>query len=389
MTQAALSRSRSPRDFMDAPRSLPTGDIGPVLIVSDALPDRNGVGAYYRDLLDQLRQHDCDATLVCPNPEKRAILQFPLPGDSTQRVWIPSPWRFRRIMKRVHPRTVIAATPGPFGLLGAWWAKRRGATVIVGFHTHFSGVTDLYNSRFLRAFSRFYFNIADKILFRYADLVLANSDAMVELARSLGAKRVDVMGTLLPVDALGEPRSPIRPRLERVLFAGRLAVEKRVQLVADAAAELPEIRFVVAGDGPLKSAIAERAKALSNLEYIGWIARRELLEQMDLADVLVLPSYVESFGTVALEAMARQRLALVSNSCGIVDWPVLADSLYQIAEGQSVADALREIAALPAEARIEKAKAARDAALRLNHSSLLHWLNVLKTEQAGIASVSA
>ncbi len=389
MTEAALSRSRSPRDFMDAPRSAPTGDIGPVLIVSDALPDRNGVGAYYRDLLDQLRQHDCDATLVCPNPEKRAILQFPLPGDSTQRVWIPSPWRFRRIMKRVRPRTVIAATPGPFGLLGAWWAKRRGATVIVGFHTHFSGVTDLYNNRFLRAFSRFYFNIADKILFRYADLVLANSDAMVELARSLGAKRVDVMGTLLPVDALGEPRSPIRPQLERVLFAGRLAVEKRVQLIADAAAELPEIRFVVAGDGPLKSAIAERAKALSNLEYIGWIARRELLEQMDLADVLVLPSYVESFGTVALEAMARQRLALVSNSCGIVDWPVLADSLYQIAEGQSVADALREIAALPAEARIEKAKAARDAALRLNHSSLLHWLNVLKTEQAGIASVSA
>ncbi len=389
MTEAALSRSRSPRDFMDAPRSAPTGDIGPVLIVSDALPDRNGVGAYYRDLLDQLRQHDCDATLVCPNPEKRAILQFPLPGDSTQRVWIPSPWRFRRIMKKVRPRTVIAATPGPFGLLGAWWAKRRGATVIVGFHTHFSGVTDLYNNRFLRAFSRFYFNIADKILFRYADLVLANSDAMVELARSLGAKRVDVMGTLLPVDALGEPRSPIRPQLERVLFAGRLAVEKRVQLIADAAAELPEIRFVVAGDGPLKSAIAERAKALSNLEYIGWIARRELLEQMDLADVLVLPSYVESFGTVALEAMARQRLALVSNSCGIVDWPVLADSLYQIAEGQSVADALREIAALPAEARIGKAKAARDAALRLNHSSLLHWLNVLKTEQAGIASVSA
>ena len=391
MTDAAVSQpqSQSPRDFMDAPRSVPSGDTGPVLIISDALPDRNGVGAYYRDLLDQLRQHECDATLVCPNPEKRAILKFPLPGDSTQRVWIPSPWRFRRIMKRVRPRTVIVATPGPFGLLGAWWAKRRGATLIVGFHTHFSGVTDLYNNRFLRAFSRFYFNIADKILFRYADLVLANSGGMVDLARSLGAKRVDVMGTLLPIDALSEPRSPIRPQLERVVFAGRLAVEKRVQLVADAAAELPDIRFVIAGDGPLKSEIASRAEALPNLEYTGWIARRELLEQMDLADVLVLPSYVESFGTVALEAMARQRLALVSNTCGIVDWPALADSLYQIDEGQSVTDALREIAALPSEARIKKARAAREAALRLNHSSLLHWLNVLKAEQTSVASVSA
>jgi len=389
MAHAAMTKSRALREFMDAPRSVPKGRIGPVLIVSDALPDRNGVGAYYRDLLDQLHEHNCEASLISPNPERKALLKFPLPGDSTQRVWIPSPWRFRRVMKEINPTTVIIATPGPYGMLGAWWAKRRGAAVIVGFHTHFSGVTDLYGNPFLRACSRFYFNIADKVLFRYGDLVLANSDGMVDLARKLGAKRVDVMGTLLPMDALNTPVTPIRKRVERVVFAGRLAVEKRVQLIADAARELNDIRFVIAGDGPLKPAIEEQARELDNLDYVGWVAREDLLREMDKADILVLPSYVESFGTVALEAMARERIALVSSTCGIVDWPALADSLCQIGEEQTVADALREIAALPAETRIALAKSARIAAQRLNYSSLLHWLNVIEEEQATAAAATA
>ena len=156
--------------------------------MSDSLPERNGVGAYYCDLMHLLEDEGYEATLLCPSEERPTIFQFPLPGDSTQRIWIPSFFRFRKVMKAVKPRAIIAATPGPYGLLGAWWSRRLGAKFIVGFHTHFSGVTDLYNSRFLRAVSRFYFNIADKILFRYGDLVLANSESMVELAESLAAK---------------------------------------------------------------------------------------------------------------------------------------------------------------------------------------------------------
>ena len=102
---------------------------------------------------------------------------------------------------------------------------------------------------------------------------------------------------------------------------------------------------------------------------------------MDTADVLVLPSTVESFGTVALEAMARQRLPLVSKNCGIVDWPQLVDNLYQIEEEESVADAIRRIAAASNEDRQTKAANGRKAALRLNESSVVHWLNMLLPDQ--------
>ena len=366
------------KDFMESPLAVPDGEIGPVIIISDALPERNGVGAYYKDLLDQLNDQGYQATFLSPNPEKWQLLKFPLPGDSTQTVYLPSLHRFYKAMKSVKPRAIVVGTPGPFGLLGTFWARHLKVRLIVGFHTHFSSVTDLYSNPFLRTFSRFYFNIADNLQFRYGDQILANSDQMLELANSLGAKNVEIMGTLLPPAALGDA-TPLRANIEHVLFAGRLAPEKRVQLVVDAARELPEVTFTIAGDGPLKSDIERQAEEIPNLRLLGWVDRQRLLAAMDDADLLVLPSTVESFGTVALEAMSRGRLALVSKNCGIVDWPDLVDNIFQINEGESIADAIRRIASLAPEVRQTTAQNGRAAALRLNRSSLVHWLNMLVT----------
>lgn len=378
---AATTDVRSLDEYMDELRSTSAGPIGPVVIVSDSLPERNGVGAYYCDLVHLLEDEGYEATLLCPSEERPTLLKFPLPGDSTQRIWIPSLFRFRKVMRAVKPEAIIAATPGPYGLLGAWWARRLGAKFIVGFHTHFSGVTDVYSNRFLRAFSRFYFNIADKILFRYGDLVLANSESMLDLAKRLGARRVGVMGTLLPRGSLPEPQRILEGDLRRVVFAGRLAPEKRIHTVIESARLLPDIGFTIAGDGPLKKEVEQHAAELANLEYVGWVSRAELLAQMDRADMLVLNSVVESFGTVALEAMARGRLALVSKTCGIIDWPDLADNLYQVEDSESLAQAIERVASLPAAERSTTAMTARAAALRLNRGSLLHWVDMLRADE--------
>jgi len=380
VTNPSTATALTVREFMETPLSMPDGDIGPVVIVSDALPERNGVGAYYKDLLDHLNELGYEATFLCPNADKWQLLKFPLPGDATQTVYLPSLFRFRRVMREVQPSAIIVGTPGPFGLLATFWARRLKARLIVGFHTHFSSVTDLYRNRWLRAFSRFYFNIADNLQFRYADQILANSDQMVELARSLGAKNVEIMGTLLPPAAL-KPEKPIRSKLEHVLFAGRLAPEKRVQLVVDAARALPDIRFTIAGEGPLKDDINRQAATIPNLDTLGWVSRQELLDAMDAADLLILPSTVESFGTVALEAMARGRLALVSRNCGIVDWPNLVDHIFRIETEETVTDAIRRIASLDSETHRDTAAAAREAALELNHSSIVHWVNMLSNVQ--------
>ncbi|MEM1175133.1 MAG: glycosyltransferase [Pseudomonadota bacterium] len=380
MRSIAATQAESIDEFMRRSDETPSGRLGRVVIVSDSVPERNGVGAYYQDLTDQLAERCEQVGFLCPDG-KHGFLKIPLPGDPTQKIWIPSYREFSKMMRKMQPECIIAATPGPYGLMGCYFARRRKIPFVVGFHTHFSGVTDQYNNPFLRTFSRFYFNCADWVMFRYADLVLGNSEAMVELALSLGARRAEVMGTLLPVTSLNEPVTTPREKLSHVIFAGRLAPEKRVRWIIDAAAALPDITFTLAGDGPLNDEVAAATDRLSNLRWLGWVGRSELLQAMDEADLLVLPSVVESFGTVALETMARQRLVLVTPTCGIVEWPDLASNLFVLGKDESVASAIERIAALPADERTAIAEASCKAARSLNDSSVRHWLSLLETDE--------
>ncbi|MGB0514480.1 MAG: glycosyl transferase family 1, partial [Wenzhouxiangellaceae bacterium] len=59
-----------------------------VAFVSDSMPERNGVGAYYTDLIEQLDRQRFEPVFLCPgNLPARA--RFPLPGDATQHIYLP------------------------------------------------------------------------------------------------------------------------------------------------------------------------------------------------------------------------------------------------------------------------------------------------------------
>ncbi len=352
-----------------------------VAIVSDAAPERNGVGAYYRDLAEHLEAVGARVELISPRFHSGRWyggLAMPLPGDPTQRFLFPSPKLVTRRMARTQPTAVIVPTPGPFGMLGMFLAKRRGARLIVGFHTHFERLAELNgHSGLFAGLVQWYLGGCNRKLFREADLILANSEEMVQIGHEIGAKQVDLMGTSIPRRFLAEPVVPLRPRLERVLFAGRLAPEKNLQAVVSAAEALPDLQFQVAGDGPLRSWIEEQAARLDNLEYSGWVRRSRILPLVDNTDVLVLPSTVESFGTVALEAMARARIVVVSAQCGILSWEHLERGLFQMAADESLADTLARVAALDPALREQTARYARAAAVRVNDDNLRHWISIL------------
>ncbi len=348
-----------------------------VVVVSDSLPERNGVGAYYVDLLSQLEEHDFDCTLLCPRAD-RGLIRFPLPGDATQHVYLPSPMRVSRIIKNANPQIIVVATPGPFGMLGARWSRRLKVPLLVGFHTHYAGVTDVYRNAIFRNLSRAYFQYVDRLLFRTATQVLGNSDEMIELARSLGGKKVERIGTLLPQPVLKTPLQPHRGQIQRVLYAGRLAPEKRVLHVLETAEQMPDIEFAIAGDGPLRAEVHKATERLDNVTSLGWLTRDQLLEHMDWCDALVMPSTLESFGTVALEAMARGRIALVTDTSGIVNWPELREQLVVFSLETPLADVLSTLASNAPDAIQKQADASAKAAHQLNQASLEHWMALLR-----------
>ncbi len=357
-----------------------------VAIVSDAAPERNGVGAYYRDLADHLRAAGVRVDLVAPRCRAGSWyggLTLPLPGDPTQKIVLPSPWLVSRRLDRLRPDVVIVPTPGPFGMLGMHLAERSGAALVVGFHTDFEALTTLFQDWGIGArIANGYLRACHRLLFRKSDLVLANSAEMMAIARLIGARHVSLMATPIPRRFLDRPPAPVRARVERVLFAGRLAPEKNLGAILEAAQRLPEIDFLIVGEGPLRSWVEEQCRGLPNLSHSGWVRRSRVMALIDEMDALLLPSTVESFGTVALEAMARARPVLVSSACGILSWDLLNRGLFRIHEGEHLADALERLRDLDPAIRERKARLGREAAQEINRRNLHHWLAIVSGDYA-------
>lgn len=152
---------------------------------------------------------------------------------------MPSPRRLRRVVTGLRPHAMVAATPGPYGLLGARYGRALGARCLAGMHTDLSALSTLYSGRVVARVNRWGLTAAQKRLFRRCDRVVANAPHMVTAAERMGCARPAIVGTQVPPRCLTEPTGPARSRVERVLFVGRLADEKCVDEVLAAAPATP------------------------------------------------------------------------------------------------------------------------------------------------------
>ncbi len=87
-----------------------------------------------------------------------------------------------------------------------------------------------------------------------------------------------------------------------VLFVGRLAKQKGVDCLIEAARGLPGIQFKIVGSGEEEERL--KAAAPENVEFLGYLKDKELADVYSKALVFCLPSIGETLGFVLLEAMA-------------------------------------------------------------------------------------
>jgi glycosyltransferase involved in cell wall biosynthesis len=118
-----------------------------------------------------------------------------------------------------------------------------------------------------------------------------------------------------------------------LLFVGRVAHEKNIgfllKVLDCVRKQIPEVLFVIAGEGPARESLAHEAKVLGlneNITFIGYLDRHtELNNCYRSADIFIFSSRTETQGLVLLEAMAQGVPVVSTAELGTRD--VLRDGL--------------------------------------------------------------
>jgi glycosyltransferase involved in cell wall biosynthesis len=137
----------------------------------------------------------------------------------------------------------------------------------------------------------------------------------------------------------------VSPQTPLVVTVARLAAEKGIELWIDAVAQikkiLPDVRFVVVGEGPRKQDILSRMADRGVTEMVFLVGfRSDATDWIAAGDLFVLPSPAEPFGLVLLEAMALGKPVVACGAAGPLD--IITDGSDGVLAAPDSATALAE-----------------------------------------------
>jgi len=279
--------------------------------------DRGGAPDIVRLLVEKLDPQAFEATLIYGMTSQPSEATSRLLAEGGQKAhMVPSLRRainpfddiqaytvLLRILRRekfdiVHTHTAKA------GVLGRLAARRAGVPVVIHSpHGH-----DFYG--YFGRFGSLLIVWAERFAARYCDRIHVatelEKDDMVE-RRICPREKMRVIASGVSVSASVRHGAGAAPC---VGFVGRLEPVKGPDIFIEAAARIAQgaagVRFLVTGDGSLRSTLEERCRALGisgKTTFVGWV------EDPDAAfsgiDILVVPSLNEAVGRVILEAAVR------------------------------------------------------------------------------------
>ena len=113
---------------------------------------------------------------------------------------------------------------------------------------------------------------------------------------------------------------------KRVLFMGRVTFQKGPEYFVEAARlvlnEMPDVRFIMAGNGDLLPRMIRRVAELrmgSRFHFPGFMRGKDVQHMYSLASLYVMPSVSEPFGIAPLEALQCGAPILLSKQSGCAE----------------------------------------------------------------------
>jgi glycosyltransferase involved in cell wall biosynthesis len=298
-------------------------------MVSDVyFPRINGVSTSIETFRGALAAHGVAVSLVAPSygddapapgvtrvPARRVL------GDPEDRLAHYAKLRRATLKAAADCDVIHIQTPFAAHYAGLHAARVLNKPVIATYHTLFEEYLQHYipwlPAKMLRGLARRFSRGQCNAL----DAVIVPSHAMRARLREYGISRpLHVLPTGLPDSAFTpgdgagfRARQGIAPARPVVLFVGRVAHEKNIRFLLETVAlarrTLPNLLFLITGEGPARADLELQAAQLGlgdHVRFLGYMDRkRELPAAYAAANAFIFASRTETQGLVLLEAMAQ------------------------------------------------------------------------------------
>jgi alpha-1,6-mannosyltransferase len=323
-------------------RLRPSADLGVLDITKYFGEATGGIRTY---LLEKAR-------FVESNPRLRQVLVVPGADDSIAqtsgvrcyrlrgpRIPTQDTYRFllatrstRRIIEHERPHLIEVGSP----FLVPWLTRRAnralGAPMVWFYHTNFPSIID--HSLEHGVVARGLREAAWSYIRRLAGLFRAVLAASETVARQLEARvgtPVHRVGLGVDLECFHPRRRPVAETTRRTaglppgplaLFVGRIAREKRIDILLDAWPAVERrtgATLVLVGDGPVRDRLRGRASGRRMVWLPYETDRTRLADLMAAADLYVAPGPAETFGLAALEALASGTPVLSVDQGGVAE----------------------------------------------------------------------
>ncbi len=198
--------------------------------------------------------------------------------------------------------------------------RRLGVPMVATYHTHFEEYIHHYLPLLPRPALRLLARRLARNQCNDLDAVVVPSEAMRQTLSDYGVTApLHILPTGIPIERfsggngqLFRERHAIAPQRPLALYVGRIAHEKNIDFLLEAAdlvrRQRPDFLLLIAGEGPALAGLRRSAEKLGlndNIRFVGYLDREtELPDCYAAADVFVFSSKTETQGLVLLEAMA-------------------------------------------------------------------------------------
>lgn len=258
-------------------------------------------------------------------------------------------------------------------------AKLRGFPIVMHFHL------DVMPSGRLGFLLPYYKKYILGYVLRRADRVIVFSKEQSLLVRnkySLEDEKIAIIPNGVASDFFNDKEKNAPTERLKILFVGRLSVQKRLELLIQAISLLKcPAELIVVGDGEDRQKLEDMVQelGLDNVKFVGRKSGKDLKDAYATADVLAITSEREGMPLVVLEAMAAGLPIVGSDVAGIHE---LVDGVGILIEGfspEKFAQAFEELWENPQEIK-ELSRRSREKAKEYSWDRLIGLLEVVYKE---------